>query len=302
METAAAAFTHVLCPIDFSETSQRALRHAAALAARTGARLSVLHVTPDPGDYVPVAGELGAGVAALAMPPRSQVVGRLSAEIDRVLGATTAAEALVAAGRPHQVVLEQAAAIGADLLVLGTHGRTGFERLFLGSTTEKVLQTATCPVLTVPPGAAGTEPIRLARILCPTDFSASARRARDIALDIARRSEGEVTLLHALEYVDPEGLPPYADVAVQAHRTELLEHVRQRLHAEAAVPGAGCEVHEAVAVNKAWREILDMARSLPADLIVMGAQGHSGIELLLYGSTTQHVVRRATCPVLTVRG
>ncbi len=302
MEPHAAAFTHVLCPIDFSDTSRRALRHAAALAARTDARLSVLHVTPDPSDYVPVAGELGAGVAALSMPARAQVVGRVSEEVGRVLGTTTAAEVLVAAGRPHQVVLEQASAIGADLLVLGTHGRTGFERLFLGSTTEKVLQTATCPVLTVPPGASEAGPIRLARILCPTDFSASARRARDVAIDIACQSGGTVTLLHALEYVDAEGLPPYADPTVKGHRAQLLDHVRQRLHAEAAVPDAGCEVHEAVAVNKAWREILDMARSLPADLIVMGAQGHSGIELLLYGSTTQHVVRRATCPVLTVRG
>ena len=297
----AAAFSHVLCPIDFSETSRRALQHAAALASWYHARLSVLHVTAHEGETVPVVGAPGEGIVVLPTPSSDQLAARLRWEVSQVVAAPSSVQMLVAAGLPHRVVLEQIREAGADLLVLGTHGRTGFEPFFLGSTTEKLLQTATCPVLTVPPRAEHEPPLRPRQILCPTDFSASARRARDIALDVAGQTGACVTMLHALEYVDPQGLPEYAEPTMHAHREYLIEHRRQQLHEEASAPGAACDVREVLAIDRAWRQVLEQAREIPADLIVMGAQGNTGVELMLYGSTTQHVVRRATCPVLTVR-
>ena len=296
------AFTHVLCPVDFSDTSRHALRHAAALAAWYDARLTVLHVMPAEGE-VPIGGGLGEGAVTLPLPTPEQVLARLSEEVTASGAAPRAPTLLVASGRAHAEVLGQIDQLGADLLVLGTHGRSGFQRLFLGSVTEKLLRTAPCPVLTVPPTAAQARPpVLFKQILCPTDFSPTAHHAFMLARDLARQADGCVTLLHAIEYLGPEDADEAPGFDGGAYRQQLLEHFRQRLHEEAArEPEAWCEIREALAVNRAYREILERAAAIPADLIVMGAQGHGGMELMFYGSTTQHVVRRATCPVLTVR-
>jgi nucleotide-binding universal stress UspA family protein len=86
------------------------------------------------------------------------------------------------------------------------------------------------------------------------------------------------------------------------YRERLLDHYGRQLQAQVeGVSTSGCQVEGVLATNRAYREILDRAAALPADLIVMGAHGHNAVELMVYGSTTQHVVRRAACPVLTVR-
>jgi nucleotide-binding universal stress UspA family protein len=209
----------------------------------------------------------------------------------------------VGQGRPHEVIVGDAASLQADLLVLGTHGHSGFHRLLLGSVTEKAVRTAPCPVLTVPPALAGASPhVVFRQILCPTDFSPTSQRATQLALDLGRQAGGCVTLLHAVEYLEPEEPCEHVAFDIRDYRARLLEHFRQRLHAQVADDArTWCEVQEVLAINRAYREILDRAAALPADLIVMGAQGHGGLELMLYGSNTQQVVRRATCPVLTVR-
>lgn len=82
----------------------------------------------------------------------------------------------------------------------------------------------------------------------------------------------------------------------------MIDQAQERLHSQVAgEPQTWCEIEEVVAVNRAYREILQRAASGGVDLIVMGAQGHGGLDLMLYGSNTQHVVRAARCPVLTVR-
>lgn len=295
-------FSHVLCPVDFSDTSRRALQYAAALAAWYEARLTVLHVMRPEGD-VPIGAGLGEGAVALPAPTAEQVLSHLAREVAALDTAPADPALRIASGPPHQQVLEQIAALGADLLVIGTHGRSGFQRLFLGSVTEKLLRTAPCPVLTVSPGSSpGRQPVLFKQILCPTDFSPTAARAVAVALDLGRQADGCVTLLHAIEYLDPEAAEEPMDVQVRAYRERLIDQFRQRLHAQAeGEPQTWCEIREVLAVNRAYREILDRAAAMPADLIVMGAQGHGGVELMFYGSTTQHVVRRATCPVLTVR-
>ena len=297
--------THILCAVDFSDTSHHALRHAAALAAWFRARLTVLHVASSPSDTFLPAAAPGDWAPALSLtPPLDQVREELAREVTRVGADPVAPDLTVAVGRPHEVILAEALARGADLLVVGTHGRSGFHRLVLGSVAEKVLRLSPCPVLTVPPHAAGGVAVPSYRqILCPIDFSASSRRALTLAVELAHEAGGHVTVLHALEYLDPEEPCEHVPIDIRAYRAHLLTHVRQRLHEAVTASGADAEtVTEALAVNRAYQEILDRAASLPADLIVMGTQGHGGIELMLYGSNTQQVVRRATCPVLAVRG
>lgn len=152
---------------------------------------------------------------------------------------------------------------------------------------------APCPVLT---------PVMFRHILCPIDFSSSSTEALAVALDLGRQADGCVTVLHAIEYMDIEEPCEHVDFDVRDYRRHVLERARERLHdLVAGEPQTWCEIQEVVGVNRAYREILQRATATTADLVVMGAQGHGGIDLVLYGSNTQHVVRAAQCPVLTVR-
>lgn len=302
------AFKRVLCPVDFSDTSARALTYAAAFATWYESHLTVLHVTPafeeplalDKAPRTPYPGS------------RHDIVARLQGSIDQAGATALNALPLAQEGRAFEVIVNCAAAMKADLLVMGTHGHGGFHRLLLGSATEKVVRTATCPVLTVPPAVPATTPrsILFKRILCPIDFSPSALKALDYALELGRQADGRVTVLHALEYMDPEEclepsvFDPCGEVALDSRRRRqhLVDYARERLHAQLAREArTSCEIEELVAVNRAYKEILQRAAASDSDLIVMGAQGSSGIELMLYGSNTHHVVRAAACPVLTVR-
>jgi nucleotide-binding universal stress UspA family protein len=206
-------------------------------------------------------------------------------------------------GRTYDVIVRHAEALGVDLIVMGTHGRNGFNRLLLGSVTEKVLRAAPCPVLTVPAAAPAmtASAVAFRRILCPVDFSASALKALQYSLTLAREANGTLTVLYALEYMDPEEPCEHVDFDIRQRRQHFLEHARTRLHAlMAGVDATWCEIEEVVTIGRAYKMVLEYASSSRADLIVMGAQGTTGVELALYGSNTQHVVRAATCPVLTV--
>jgi nucleotide-binding universal stress UspA family protein len=148
------------------------------------------------------------------------------------------------------------------------------------------------------------------RILCAVDFSPASNAALRYALDLVRQSMGHVSALHVLEYMEPEDRPEpspfdpcYQTVAKGLrHRQHYIDHARHQLHAQVARdPTTWYNIEEIVAPHRAYREILQRAAAIGADLIVTGAQGSDGIELMIYGSNTQHVVRAATCPVLTVR-
>jgi nucleotide-binding universal stress UspA family protein len=201
------------------------------------------------------------------------------------------------------VIVQRVEAHPTDLLVMGTHGRSGFHRLLLGSVTEKVLRTASCPVLTVPPAAPGmtAAPVTFKRILCAIDYSPSALKSLQYALELGRQADGCVTVLYALEYMDPEEPCEHVDFDIRQRRQHFIDHARARLHAQLAQePTTWCAIEEIVAIDRAYKAVLHQASASNADLIVMGAQGTAGIELMLYGSNTQHVVRAARCPVLTV--
>ena len=110
-------------------------------------------------------------------------------------------------------------------------------------------------------------------------------------------------MLHAIEWLADEEPRPHTHFNVPEYRQHLVDQAHERLQATRAdVPHAGCDVNDLVVVGRAYRQVLEAAAAQEADLIVMGAQGRGGLGLTLFGSTTQQVVRSATCPVLTVRG
>ena len=298
-------FRHILCPVDLSETSRRALAHAAALARWYSARLTVLHVVPTFDPMQVRSSDLTGPVRLVAPASRERIVAELTRVATAVAGVPSDAAVAAEAGDPVTTIVDQALRLSADLVVMGTHGQRGFTRLLLGSVTEHVLRQAPCPVLTVPPHARATTAasVTFKNILCPIDFSPPALQAFGFAVDLARQANGIVTLLHAIEWLAEEEPPAYAHFNVPEYRRLLVEDAADRLRELVADQSPDwCDLAPRVTIGRAYRTILDVAESGPADLIVMGAQGRGGMRLALFGSTTQQVVRGATCPVLTVRG
>lgn len=302
----------ILCPIDLSECSRHALDHALAIAHWYDSAVTILHVMPK----VPAGAHVSAveGFPPVAIPPASSddvlVAVRQFAHVDARTGVST--ELLTRDGDVVAEILALAGTMPADLLVLGTHGRAGFERLALGSVAEKVLRRAACPVLSVPPRAPDVvpaTPVVYRRILCAVDFSEPAMLALRFASSLAQEADAHLTVLHVMEY----GMQEWPDlydtfmtntrVSLQEFRQECERISRERL--ELAVPEEVrryCTVEPVLAEGKPYREILRVAADRQSDLIVMGVSGRGALDLMIFGSATQQVVRMAKCPVLTLRG
>jgi nucleotide-binding universal stress UspA family protein len=295
-------FRQILCPVDFSESSNRSLVHAAAIARWYSAHLTLLHVVPA-FVSVPITDGLGAPVPYAERISPEEVVEDMRRHLGPV-GIPEGATLLARAGDAPTAIVAEAVSGLADLIVMGTHGRRGLDRLLLGSVTEAVVRQAPCPVLTVPPGvgAEGSAQVAFKRILCAIDFSPEALHGLDLALDLARQADGKVTLLHVLEWLAEGGprMPEGTDVAQLRHF--LLDDATKRLQSLVeGEPQTWCEIDPLVTFGRAYREILRVADEQAAEIIVMGAQGRGGAALALLGSNTQQVVRGASCPVLTVR-
>ena len=291
--------THVLCPVDFSDTSQHALDHAGAIASWYDARLTVLYVF--------------ANVPTMDVPPlvledadRARLIASLKEMARRVPDTVPREFRVEEAESVHEEVLAQIVATHADLLVLGTHGRSGFQHLFLGSVTEKVIRQAPCPTLVVPPRAPDVSPdapAQFKQILCAVDFSDSSLSALAYALTLAEESDARLTLLHVIE-MPPElrENPMAPDFDVDRIHAAAEAEAQRRLRD--LVPEAArtyCTIDTAVVEGRAYRRVLRHAVEQKSDLIVMGVHGRGALDLLLFGSTTHHVIRAAVCPVLIVR-
>lgn len=294
----------ILCPTDFSVFSARALRHAIALAQRFQARLSVLHVIPQ---WVPYTH------APVYFPPPMLANPALCEHVERdvrdfaqpAIDAGVPVETIVREADPWREILAVAGEMPADLLVMGTHGRGGFEQLLLGAVTEKVLHRAPCPVLTVcnEEGRTWEAPGLIRRILCATDLSTASVETVRFALSVAAEHQASLTVLHVLEGLPASDSPAFMELPETAALLRQVEGVaHQQLH-QLLPPDAGdwCEVTERVLVGRAATELLRLAATENADLIVMGARHHGLLARTVLGSTSHRVVREASCPVLTVR-
>jgi nucleotide-binding universal stress UspA family protein len=297
----------ILCPIDFSDFSRRALDHAMAIGRWYGSTVTALHVfTPVP---VPAFGPGPAGFEPIVLTEvdREQLLADTKEFVATESAPGIVTDVVLREGNTATEILTQATAMKADLIVIGTHGRSGFERLVLGSIAEKVLRKAACPVLTVPrrlPDAVPAGPVLFKRIVCAVDFSDCSMQALKYALSLAQEAGGCLTVLHVLapELVDPLGVGE-EHVSLAALLVQREQQTRQLL--DKAVPQNAVKsgkVESILVHGKAWREILNVASDRQTDLIVLGVQGRGAADLLFFGSTAHHVVRQALCPVLTLRG
>jgi nucleotide-binding universal stress UspA family protein len=283
----------ILCPVDFSEFSRHALDQALAIARWYDGSVTALHVV----SVVPMTDPLMAPSVIFTPEDLDQCRDELVTFVQNEAGTVPVDAKVVQDLNAQAGILAEAEAMPADLIVMGTHGRSGFERLILGSVTERVLRKAPCAVLTVPRAAPDVVPARRVgfdQILCAVDFSPSSVKALEYAASLAREAGATLTIMHVLEPV-----PAYEPVmdARDAIMELAQKEARARMHAMAPLD---VEVREAVKSGKPYRAILQQAADDKSDLIVIGA--HGGVAgLVAFGSTTNHVVREATCPVLTLR-
>ena len=291
----------VLCPIDFSECSRHALHHAIAVARWYDSTLTVLHVVAN----LPTMDVPGVPLSAV---DRERVMAEMRCFTGQIPPEISISLLVREASDIRRQILAEAQALRSDLIVIGSHGRSGVERLLLGSVTEKVVRKAPCPVMVVPPrapDAAGAGLIHggRPRILCAVDFSDASLGALEYAISLAEEADADLTLFHSIE-VPPELLehipvPPdfNVDQCHAAARAACLQRLR-----ELTPPSVRtyCHVDTAVAEGAAYRQILRLSAEQKTDLIVMGVHGRGAVDLLLFGSNTARVIRAATCPVLIV--
>jgi nucleotide-binding universal stress UspA family protein len=291
---------HIICPVDFSDASRHAIDHATMLARWYAASISILHVyTPVPVAATELA-RSGAGPGPL-LDEYWRV--HVRAELDKLVAPAVAAgiecESIATSGSIVDAILETAAAYEGSVIVMGTHGTGGIQHLILGSVTEKVLRKASSPVMVIPPLSAGGIP-PYKRILCPIDFSDPSLVALDVATSLAKESGAKITLLHVLE--SPSMDEPIVNRSFNVPEFTLLRDKDARKRLDEMIPDVLRDTYEpAIAHGKPYREILRASVDERADLIVMGVHGRNALEIMLFGSTTNQVVRRATCPVMTLR-
>jgi nucleotide-binding universal stress UspA family protein len=288
----------ILCPVDFSDHSLAALRQALAIARWHEADVTVLHVE----DRLLQTARADARFRPhVSSPPEEEL--RAFAE-----GAGTSRRPVdvhVTAGEPAPAIVEHATRAAADLIVMGTQGRSGLSRVLLGSVAERVLREAPCPVMTVPPraqestGVASFDPI-----LCASDFSPADRRALDLAIAMAQEADARLLLLHAIElphvHTGVLPLPPAIEDAID--RADLRRRAAGRLRRglpEDAV--FRCRPEVLVVEGHPADSILRVAHDEDVKLIVMGAQTRGALDRMLFGSSTRRVIQAARCPVLSVR-
>jgi nucleotide-binding universal stress UspA family protein len=292
---------HILCPVDLSEPSRHAFQHALALARWYSADVTLLEVLWDALPPVPF---------DPAFPRWRGSVDDARAELRKFGESVETAGVQVTEklfeGPVVTRILDEAERLPADLIVIGTHGASGFEHLMLGSVTEKLLRKARCPVWTVPPSASEAPKVfsPFKTVLCAVDFSPASMQGLEYAMSLVKESGGRLVVAHVVEWVldDPERRINGVNLDVAAFRRQLRDEAARRL--TAAVPGdvrTWCEVEEVVATGRVHEEVLRLAAKHHADAIVLGVHGRTGIGLAFLGSTANHVVRAATCPVLTVR-
>ena len=293
-------FKKILLATDFSECARHAKEYAFALGKSFGGELHVLHVI----DEVRLShwGPYGSGgdVTLRSVMKRSrEELARLEKQ-----GVVHDVETLshVATGKPSATIVQRAEDLGAELIVLGTHGHSGFSQMFIGGTCEKVTRLSRIPVLTIKypehEFIAAGDKVMIDKILCPCDFSSLSRVAIPYAADLCREYGAQLTLMHVFDTrIDyPKLLPGVHETGrshLHAGAVELLEAV--------GADFSGIHIKVEVAVGKPHRELVAFEEQTETDLIVMATHGRTGINHAVLGSITEKVVRAAACPVLTIR-
>ncbi|MDZ5809818.1 universal stress protein [Halorubrum sp. AD140] len=281
-------FDRILFPTDGGDGTDATLDHVLDLAADHGATVHVLYVADTTHDSVTRIGRDVVDVLEQEGEEAVEAVAERAA--DRGVETVTA----VLQGGVAETISAYVDEKGVDLIAMPTRGRSGLDRLLLGSTTERVVREATVPVLSLrPDDGPARYPYR--NVLVPTDGSERATAALRRGVEIAARADAT---LHVLSVVD------LGSVGIEAYSgTDALVEAAEETVAEAAAVAeeAGVEVVEHVEVGSSpARGIRTYVEDHDVDLVAMGTQGRTGVERYLLGSVAERTVRTSPVPVLTV--
>lgn len=288
----------IVVPTDFSALAEAAAARAASLARLDGAEVHLVHALASPLLVNPYEFSLPANLwkdlrraaqEKLEQTRKAIEAKGVSTVTAQAVDSPDAVGAIAAAVRAH----------GADLVVMGTHGRGGLSHAFLGSVAERALRTLDRPILAVKEDAeTAAKPI--AKILLAVDFSPHSDRAVEVTAGLAARLSAFVDVIHAFDF-PPDYNPYLSSVGVELERkieadvSERLEGIRERLE------------QRQIRVNTHFRRgqpdavIADVARQIGCQLIVMGTRGRSGLSHVLLGSVAERTLRTAPCSVLCVK-
>jgi nucleotide-binding universal stress UspA family protein len=286
----------ILCPVDFSEFSIRAYHHALSLAEHYRANVVVQNIVEiwryPYADYVASQGDYQGFCRAL----REGGAERLREFVKQHPHNEVQPELVVNEGKAADCILSFAEARKTDLIVMGTHGRRGFDRMVLGSVADRVMRRAPCPVLTIckaPESIAGEDQHlahHLNRILYCTDFSDNSEPALHYAVSATEEYDAELTLLHILE-----------ETSSAAQKDQAI--ARATLQLDKLIPSeerGRLKIKTVVRMGKPYQEIIQFAEAEQIDMVAMGVSGRGALDRAVFGSTTYRVIQLGPCPVLAV--
>lgn len=289
-------FKRILCPVDFSEFSVSAYEYALTLAEYYKAGLVALHAVElskyPYADYVGATGDFADLSRVLCDGSKT----KLREFVTKHPRPAVEPQLVVDQGNASDLILSFAQAHNVELIVMGTHGRRGFDRLVLGSTTNRVIRKACSPVLVVSNPAHNvmtTGPDgkhRLSRILYCTDFSMNSERALQYAISLAEEYGAELTMLH----VSGTAQDLTRAEAMIAERIEELDKLISNNQRK------NINLRKLVRSGKPYEEIVRHATEAQTSLIVMTARGGDALDRAVFGSTTYRVIQLGPCPVLTI--
>ena len=294
-------FKSILCATDFSDFSNHTVNYGVALAKEFGARLVVCHVIDL--SAVAIYGEFQLDPVG----QQNRIIEDANKQLEAITGNQPVQwEPLITVGKPADEILRAVEEKDIDLVISATRGRSGLKRLILGSVTERLMLTLPCPLLVLRSPAnelagAPDQKFELKKILVGCDFSPDSGQALKHALSLAQEFEAELHLANVIETPTQPNLmkaEPSASEAVQEDYRHLLSQKLKDLVPEEA--HHWCTPQTSILEGQPYEELAKYAESNHIDMIVMGVRGHGLVKTLFLGSTTDRVIRRSPCPVLSV--
>ncbi|WP_445666196.1 universal stress protein [Fodinibius sp. AD559] len=282
----------ILVPLDFSDLGSKALYSAERMAKLFNGSVTPFH------SYLPLnevdGGPYMFGMGTSTMEDFDEIeealYERLSELANEEIDSSLVTEPLISIGNPAQSIVEESKDF--DMIVMTTHGRTGFSRFFLGSVSEKVLRMSDIPVLIV---NEERELTNLDRIMVTTDFSDHSKEAFPVAMEIAKKANAKLELVNVMPY-DPQHEDEPDDSKKQLREQRLKVLSKEVMHEM----GNLLETKVIISEDTPHEAILNYNLENPHDLIVMSTVGRTGIDYLMMGSTTANVARHVKSPVLSV--
>ncbi len=298
------AVHRILVPTDFSSNAECSVRYALAFAKNTGASIDFIHVLEPLCDRV---------IYDIALDEvNAEHVSQLACEVSKRRLDELALRA-TAMGIPAKTFLESGSAIdeivdvakkrGSALIILASHGHSGFDALVFGSTSEKLIRLSPVPVLVIKHPEyefvqQGSVDIHLSKVLCPIDFSDFSKRVLPLAVTICRKYNATLILAHVVEpHIEVTPFLPELSMS-QVESQESTVHA----HLEKVANGIeDCDVERVVLEGSVHRELIGLIDAEGIGLVIMATHGRGGIAHAVFGSTAEKMIRSAPCPVLTLR-